>query len=772
MATSDWEEVKKLAADFQRTQAASSLQRLSERNCIDLVKKLVQLKLIDVIFTCDGKEYVTPEHLVREIDDELAVNGGRVDLTDVSSALNIDFSHIEAKASILCNQSDGQIVSVLGQLINNEYKERLAEEINARLEQDGVTSINDLTKHYDLPAQFLDELVDCSLGTTILGVRDPSERRTIFTDSYVNQYKARLRGILSSLTRPTTISSIISKYKLPEKISWTVIESLVKDGQLSGSIDQSSKSYVPSVFLQAQKEFVENSYRQNSYLEFDTLSKIGISDPKYFCSSKFQDLILLKSCALSNNILYQLDSSIEEAVSTSTAIDVVPLLPSIMTSDDIEIFVEKCLSGNKGIQSCSLFCSAIIVPESVTCGFRRKIEATMEAQALKDFKDGKLATFFGSKQVTVSSTTDEGCKMSRKEERKKKAAGKSNTGGGNTGGTQGREVKTKATKKKYKPGQRKEDFDSDDETAAVESCSLVFKSIQDLTEQLLKMDKELEDLHPSLPEEIASHLFEQLNARYMEVARKVYEEHEKSSSVDKKKSHAELQSSLSNLHASISIFERGLQAISDESLRGQLLKYLQKSLCTDAVNMLITSVSNESNPNLSNPDSRNKVITKLDSVQKESLTKLSSFLNSSSLEGFLESLEQSAAVNDIFLKTVDKKKEKTLLTENRHNLVAQLQETNDQGLTLHASLLLIFQTLTGCAVHASGKFVPNIIQEVKGKIPQEMFDLLIEYEQLVIKEVKSSRREESPSDDEKSFLDQQLLQLQPRIKELGMSFKV
>ena len=52
--------------------------RLSERNCIEIVKKLIGLKLIDVIFTNDGKEYLTPQRLLKEIKDELIVHGGLI----------------------------------------------------------------------------------------------------------------------------------------------------------------------------------------------------------------------------------------------------------------------------------------------------------------------------------------------------------------------------------------------------------------------------------------------------------------------------------------------------------------------------------------------------------------------------------------------------------------------------------------------------------------------------------------------------------------------
>lgn len=52
--------------------------RLSERNVIEIVAKLVEQKLIEVIHTLDGKEYLTYQELAKEIQDELFVHGGKV----------------------------------------------------------------------------------------------------------------------------------------------------------------------------------------------------------------------------------------------------------------------------------------------------------------------------------------------------------------------------------------------------------------------------------------------------------------------------------------------------------------------------------------------------------------------------------------------------------------------------------------------------------------------------------------------------------------------
>jgi hypothetical protein len=52
------------------------LLRLGERNCVEIVAKLISSKLLDVVFTTDGKEYVTPTHLTKELKDEAYIQGG------------------------------------------------------------------------------------------------------------------------------------------------------------------------------------------------------------------------------------------------------------------------------------------------------------------------------------------------------------------------------------------------------------------------------------------------------------------------------------------------------------------------------------------------------------------------------------------------------------------------------------------------------------------------------------------------------------------------
>ncbi|GCB79010.1 hypothetical protein scyTo_0020164, partial [Scyliorhinus torazame] len=216
MAT-DWEEIRRLAADFQRAQFTSTVQRLSERNCIEIVAKLIAEKQLDVVHTLDGKEYITPAQIAREIRDELYVNGGRINIVDLQHILNVDLTHIESKASDIV-KSDRSIQLVLGQLIDETYLDQMAEEVNDRLQEAGQVTLAELCKLYDLPADFLTEVLSQRLGNIINGQMDTYDRGVIFTDAFVAQHKARVRGLFSAVTRPTPISSLITQYKFQEHL--------------------------------------------------------------------------------------------------------------------------------------------------------------------------------------------------------------------------------------------------------------------------------------------------------------------------------------------------------------------------------------------------------------------------------------------------------------------------------------------------------------------------------------------------------------------------
>lgn len=79
---------------------------------------------------------------------------GRINLIELSKALNVDLSHVSAKANEVEKSTPGCQI-IVGQLIDRNYIENIAHEINDKLKTEGKVNINDLTKVYDLPSDFL-----------------------------------------------------------------------------------------------------------------------------------------------------------------------------------------------------------------------------------------------------------------------------------------------------------------------------------------------------------------------------------------------------------------------------------------------------------------------------------------------------------------------------------------------------------------------------------------------------------------------------------------
>lgn len=63
--------------NISRTLKLLVSRRLSERNCIEIVNKLISQNQLDVVHTLDGKEYITPAQISKEMREELHVRGGK-----------------------------------------------------------------------------------------------------------------------------------------------------------------------------------------------------------------------------------------------------------------------------------------------------------------------------------------------------------------------------------------------------------------------------------------------------------------------------------------------------------------------------------------------------------------------------------------------------------------------------------------------------------------------------------------------------------------------
>lgn len=435
------------------------MKRLSERNCVEVVSLLIKQGLINVVYTTDGKEYITPDYLQKEVEDEIYVHGGRVNLVELAQILNVDHFHINAIAERISKERD-DLYLVLGQLLDENYLQKIAIEVNEKLTQDGELSVSDLTIQFDLPSEFLlSQVMEKYLGKLIKGRQDSSDPRIFFTPSYISRCKAKIRGGLIALTHPTPATQIIQQTGVQERIFFALFNEVNPAGVLTSK--QHGAQYIPNIYTKNQREWVESFYRQNSYLEYDAVNRLGVSDAKNFIKRTIGDesITFLSKCCIGQRILDQIESSLDECIASGSYLDVGSILPSIMSEEDIDGAIATVLTPAKQKQTL-LFGTTILTTQFID-DLLKPCHEIIEKNAKNSVETGKYQQYIAEKMMSSNRNADietNDRKSDRKDERRKKA-----TGGKAGGGSQGRETKTKSTKKLYRAGDRGHQSDSEEE---------------------------------------------------------------------------------------------------------------------------------------------------------------------------------------------------------------------------------------------------------------------------------------------------------------------
>lgn len=216
---------------------------------MEIVSLLISKNLLDLIFTTDGKEYLTPSQLVQDIHGEVYDNGGRANLIELAKAINVDLAHITAHVNKVTHGHN--IHNILGQLIGHNYVTKIAGEINQKLAQQGQLNVSDLTIQYDLPAEFVQQhVIEKYLGKLIYGEQDKNDPKVYYTEVFIARSRARIRGILMGLTRPTPVSVILNHLGLSDKLFYSLFEQVSSCGTLTNRLP--SALFIPNVFSRSQ----------------------------------------------------------------------------------------------------------------------------------------------------------------------------------------------------------------------------------------------------------------------------------------------------------------------------------------------------------------------------------------------------------------------------------------------------------------------------------------------------------------------------------------
>ncbi|CAM9825659.1 unnamed protein product, partial [Phaeothamnion confervicola] len=327
--------------------------KLSERQVTELVVKIAKAGLIEVIPTTDGKEFVTPERLVTELRGELMAAGGRLDLAETRSFLNVDLTHVERAAATIVDASA---------LVGSWYLDSLADEVDAEVQDAGHVTLMALAGRFGLPLAFTTDGGTSGGAGEHCGVEDAFSRGkhsirailrrgALVTEAHVRRVRAEVRGALLAAARPVGLAQLAQQRGWDERSTEEAARALAKEGQLSGVIR--GRDYVPEVFGRTQRACVDSFFETNGYVEYARAQKLQASlaredsagwgaRPHAFVQQSHPDAVALDTVVVSAGLAAAVEATLEVAAAQRGWVAVAPLLPPALTDTDVAMLLRQC----------------------------------------------------------------------------------------------------------------------------------------------------------------------------------------------------------------------------------------------------------------------------------------------------------------------------------------------------------------------------------------------------------------------------------------------
>ncbi|CAK9290727.1 unnamed protein product [Gordionus sp. m RMFG-2023] len=824
----DWSEIENLSNFFKKIQEDTHINRLSDNNCIEIVNKLSGNNLIQLIFTTDGKEFITPKHLIKEIKEELQASGGRINVVDLATILKLDLNHIQNAVTDLLKQ-DNSLKFILGQIISKQYEQSIAEEVNQKLSLHGIFFINDLAKSFDLPGEYIHNVIKHNLLKTIHGIYD-NDAKTLYTENYVNSQKCKLRGLLIATTKPMNLEYLTSHYQINENLIINLVEKLIVDNEVRGILQGNKKDklifikYIPLIFTNMQRCWVLSYYSQNKYLEYDGLHKISIFDPKTFVTKILNEElndtnqipIFLNDSCIHQSILDTILSNIEINLSSSHYCDILEMIPSFMTIRDAQTIVNlfrKCpiAAKYKFIDDATFLWDSpnvntnetLLLTEDATfllakcfiISCSKLFSEPIKEKAQKNFQSHTPYLLFdedvenvnnslakvGNKNLVDNGFANENETngVSRKEERKKRSSTK-NQGGGSQN-SRAREHKTKSVTsgKNVLAQQRLKNLENSKNESGSPAKEIAF-DIDDIREKISEnvfnnfrgREDAGDERLQSVLDLIGQILSQPINQEYEEECKRLYLTSVTCKRVETKQEMEKIQERINELYHKITVFQKGVQLfISHDKIKDDLNKYLLKTVGCELFEQLLiicklqySQTSHQKGPDITNTttiEGRRKAIMEFPDAVKTHLSNISKTLVQNDASAFLNELLDISQTNslNIILKKLDKKKEKVIVQNYRQELLEKLKamfndlSESNAPLKFHLLTLITFCEHTKSALCASGKFVPNMIDQLAllPSIPPEIKEMFMECQRLIISEYSTSHQQNGSADGDREI---------------------
>lgn len=776
-------ELLQLQKLFEAAQDAKASVRLSDRNVVELVTKLQELGLLDssLLHTVSGKEYMTQDHLRYEMESEIK-RLGRVSLIELANTIGVDLFYCERQAeSIITACTD--LMLVQGEILSTSYWDIVAEEINENLQESGQVSLPDIAARLNVGSEILTAMLEPRLGELIHGKLEGGQ---LYTQAYVARIRAMIRGAVRALMVPTNLSTVWAslQQQLLEidesagggvfgegKLFQSLFNGLLKEGAFSGTLRGGGSVWTPAVFEKAQHEGVESFYSQNSYISYDMLRRLAISQPKQFLQGKYTDGIALETVFIYSSLINMVDAAIEEAVDGGEWIDCVSIVPPIFSSGDVAKLVSLC----PYVQKAEKESKAITLAETcvISADFLKVLSEKMETEVRELAKMSTVAdTVTQSNQLaSKGNSSDPGSGISNAAASldDKEVSHKGNGSQGKVGRRKGdgaasakntllvdtaedEYVSGKGSRGKKKGGKAKVG-NSSNKGAKGNIERPVSRENEVLSEEyistrILELSPELEGAGTDeegvgvLSKAIAAHIKPAVISTWEKVKQASF-----TAAAEERRHRADtLQRKTDELYASLQLFTKALDLFDDDHVTlAALHRHLLRTTASELADTILQTQDLEKRldngdickdlPSSTMPLSTSQKLflaKGFNGLLSTKSIKMVEVLDGKTVGEFDLALQEVAEECGLRLKKLDKKAERALLLSYRKGLTSEIEKESDPVALLPKVVALLFAQVFNKALQAPGRTIAAAINRLQNGISNAAYTTLLEYQSATV----------------------------------------
>jgi len=647
--------------------------------------------VIELLKTNNGREFITPKQVESEIHMEVERHGGRKNLTDLCIPLALDINLLEEGAQRLIKANEGLFLSH-GELITSSYLDSFAVEVSDLLQESGTLTVGDISQRFDMPTDLVESALTRRISSGLLQAQ--ARPGKFYTHGFVQQQRAKIRGVLRGTTSPVSLSTIVNTHGFEKEMLRSTVDEMIAQGSLPGQLSGSKNSatYTPTVYKRGQQGAVSSFFKQNGYVEFSRLKKVGIHDP----AKHMQQLgkgILLDTCAISESTIDTLEGVVAEAKCSGSWVRISDYTPSCLTKTDSFRLMQK-LPAVKG-KGVLVYDDEWVVAAEVMTQCQTKLSAHISANAAKE------ATVLTRNTSTTSVTSQQSSAPSEKGNSKKKKGGSKKKRKGDVssddeseeeGKTRKGELLMKREEGKEKKGRRakgkkgKGVAADEPETSSDNNNSTLF-GMETISGLLPKWFSEMED-----EDELIALLAEQLVPFGQAEFTKMKESIWSGSVASRRKRHEMFTKAVESCISRLQLFAKGLAAVSGDAEPMELC--LCKDFGNELVNEVVLIAAHDAgiesvegmNSSDVTPASRQELLVQLEAKEQKLIKAV---LEARTAESLTDSCQAICDAFDVYIKPLDKKTERSAVHAELKQIEEQLRNQEDPA----GALLLIVQLL-------------------------------------------------------------------------------